>query len=177
MSKEIWKSVPGFAGKYQVSSEGNVRKIGDDLQVRMLKVSHIRPRESSNFNRVTLRDDKGVAKHYRVSKLVFEAFIGPVPQGMYIVHKNGDLRDDSVNNLAAMPPRKVGQINGGNSTRRKPVAKLSVRGEIIDVFPSARKAAAAAGMCWTTICDICNGIAGPMAGDGYLYRWDDEIDY
>lgn len=177
MSKEVWRNIPGFEGRYQVSTAGNVRKIEENLKVMPLKITHVRPKESSNFNRVTLRDRKGVAKHHRVAKLVFEAFLGDIPNGMYIIHKNGDLRDDSVNNLAAMPPRKVGQLNGGNSTKRKPVAKMNVKGEIVDVFPSARKAAAADGYCFSYICDICNGIAGPMAGNGYLYRWDDEIDY
>ena len=44
-------------------------------------------------------------KHYRVAKLVYEAFVGPIPEGMEIDHCNGENTDNRLCNIRAVSHR------------------------------------------------------------------------
>jgi hypothetical protein len=103
--KEIWKSIKGFTGRYEVSNKGRVRSLtqvvicegpvkGRYTSVRRGKI--LRPgRMPSGHLSVAL----GKGNSQCVHKLVLIAFVGPAPEGYECRHLNGDPADNRLENL------------------------------------------------------------------------------
>ncbi|CAJ1226638.1 NUMOD4 domain-containing protein [Lactiplantibacillus xiangfangensis] len=99
---EIWKDVPGFEGKYQVSDLGRVKSLN------RIRMKHHYPERILNtskrlthdgYARVSIRDDFGKQHEYRVNKLVATVFI-PNPENKSSVnHIDGDKLNNAVSNL------------------------------------------------------------------------------
>lgn len=88
MSREVFKAIPGFEGRYQVSDKGRVKtlnrgKIGTKL---MSLVS-----DGHGYKVVKLGKNRQI---FRVHRLVMLAFVGPCPEGLQVDHING-IRDDN----------------------------------------------------------------------------------
>ena len=71
--QEQWETIAGYNGLYEVSNMGNVRKKG---QIKLLKIC-----TGYGMRRVVLRagDDFHLVA---IAKLVLEAFVGEMPEGM-----------------------------------------------------------------------------------------------
>ena len=98
MKDEFWKDIPGYEGRYQVSTLGFVRSI-------MRKKPHVlalRAYKSSPYYKVQLIDATGRRKWHRVHRLVYITFAGPIPEGMVIDHISGVKTDNSIDNLRAV---------------------------------------------------------------------------
>lgn len=85
---ETWKPVVGHEGRYEVSSWGRVRNVA---RGRMLK-----PGLASN-GYFTVAIGKGNSR--TTHSLVAEAFIGPRPVGMEVLHLDGIRANSHADNL------------------------------------------------------------------------------
>ena len=95
---EIWKDVKGFEGLYQVSSLGQVKSLnyqGKKGVEHLLSIAYIRRYRLSLVN--LYRD--GVKSPVSVNRLVAETFITGVNMNYDIIHKDGDYKNNSVDNL------------------------------------------------------------------------------
>lgn len=92
MTKEIWKSIPGYLD-YEVSNLGRVRSYRRG-KVRVLKGCP----DSKGYSQVELRNEGGKL-HTRVHKLVMLVFVGPCPDGMEICHNDGSPLNNCQDNL------------------------------------------------------------------------------
>lgn len=175
----IWKDIPSYEGRYQISPEGDIRAIWAKSGPKPKKIMFIKPKSGSGSprNEVELTDANGRRKRHKVANLVYRTFVGEKPRGACLVHKNGDLTDDNVNNLIIASQSDIGRLYGYRQNSRRPVARCNSKGEVLEIYPSVRKCAAAVGMAHASIRSFCNGDLGPMARDGYIYKWDDEIEY
>lgn len=91
---------------------------------------------------------------------------------MVAYHRNGDLADNCLHNIAFATPKELGTKTGAQSSRR-PVAKVDKSGEVVSVYPSARAAARANHMSYQTVLDRCNGkVKNSYALDGHDYRFE-----
>ncbi len=101
-----WRPVVGYEGLYEVSSEGQVRRLARDVsmptrwggqQVRHVPGGILKPicREKS----CVVALSNGAAKAMRVHRVVMAAFVGPCPDGMETCHNNGDFTDNRLENL------------------------------------------------------------------------------
>lgn len=88
------KSIPGYSN-YSVSSNGDV------VNVRGMV---LRSHDSNGYRRISLMNDKGKRTGVDIHRLVISAWIGPIPKGMWINHKNGDKADNRVENLEITTP-------------------------------------------------------------------------
>lgn len=97
---EIWKSVVGYEGKYMVSNMGRVKSLnfGRMHYERIMKQTY--DRNGYLFVNLWM---KNKYRGHRIHRLVYEAFISPLPQWvsnqkgdyrMEINHKN-EIRDDN----------------------------------------------------------------------------------
>ena len=181
---EAWRDVPGYGGKYQASDMGRIANTfwrgqkrqngGRTILAQFKKKPRGKARESAR-RFVHLTDSDGNTKEISAAKVVAETFLGPVPPGKVIFHKNGNPADNSIWNLAFRTPQQVGQMTGADSSRR-PVLKFSATGELLECYPSARKAAEANYFSFQPIIDRCNGKCKRhiLAPDGCYYAWDTE---
>lgn len=101
MEFEIWKSVVGYEGYYDVSNFGRVRSVDRFVLARAGKLKRIRGKLCKQHNTVgrltvNLSKDNKVKSFY-VHRLVLEAFVGPCPEGMECCHFPD--RDPSNNKL------------------------------------------------------------------------------
>jgi len=99
----VWVDIPGFEGRYQVSSTGDVRSFtrkgpGDfkNTQPRMRKPDVTK----LGYREITLFLPGGQRVRKRISRLVLESFVGPCPEGHEASHKDGNSMNDSLSNLA-----------------------------------------------------------------------------
>lgn len=173
-----WRKIPGYGGAYEIDWEGNVRT----WRWRGSRFSK-EPRLMSSYMRkqgrrgrarfVKLTDENGKAHEVKVLTLMVLVWLGGPRPGMVPYHKNGDLDDNSVNNIGFTSRKRLGQKTGAAS-RRKPVAKVTPAGEVVALYPSAREAARANHMSYQTVLDRCNGkVKKPFALDGTTYVFDD----
>ncbi len=106
MEDEIWKDIPGYEGRYQVSNLGNVkslsRKIYSSNQNRsfVFQTSErlLRPgkHDKGNHLSVVLNNPR---RTFMVHQLVLLAFVGNTPEGFVVCHNNGIATDNRLCNL------------------------------------------------------------------------------
>lgn len=93
---EVWKAVKGYEGYYEVSNQGQVRRVGG---------KQLKPILDGKYYQVGLCVN-GVRKKFRIHFLVGQAFLEPCPgeygcgKGKYQVdHKNDNHLDNRAENL------------------------------------------------------------------------------
>lgn len=92
MNNETWRPVAGYAGLYEVSDLGRVRRVNG-------KVLRLSPHMRGGLMAYLFRD--GERRSFLAHRLVAEAFLGPAPSAAHVVmHRNGDHRDNRAVNLA-----------------------------------------------------------------------------
>lgn len=102
---ERWRPVVGWEGRYEVSDHGRVRSLdrtvvrsdGRTMRIRGCLMSPSTGARTKHKH-VNLRDDN-VQHPRKVHRLVAEAFIGPIPDGMQVLHWNDIPDDNRVENL------------------------------------------------------------------------------
>lgn len=94
---EIWKPVPGYEGLYEVSDEARVRRLHKQTPPRLKKQYHHKGGKTYYWT-IKLRDGHR-NRETGVHRLVALAFIGPIPEGYEVNHKNGIGTDNRISNL------------------------------------------------------------------------------
>ena len=102
--KQIWKSIPGYEGSYEVSSLGEVRSLTRRVRInggtRETKGVLLRHKIiKGGYHCVALcRDSRRITR--TVHSLVMEAFVGPRPSGYQVAHEDDCGAHNSLGNLA-----------------------------------------------------------------------------
>ena len=164
--KEVWKPIKGYEGKYEISNLGGVRnrKRGNKL---------LPYRDGRNHLKVGLHHD-GKQKHVFVHRLIYEAFVGEIPDGYVIHHIDHNQFNNCVDNLKLMSRsehmslhRKGKTLPNHNTEKmriaakracqatKKPVAQYSLDGELIGVYESISEAHRKTGVGITGISRCC----------------------
>lgn len=97
---EVWKSIPGHEGRYEVSDLGRVRSLPQttsDGRRLASKVLCGRPQRSGHLS-VPLTS-AGTCRNALVHRLVLIAFVGPPPLGMHALHSDGNPANNRLSNL------------------------------------------------------------------------------
>lgn len=177
---EEWRDLPGYGGWYQVSDWGRVRSFycsgHPGFRRKEPKLLNSWDRSTNGFTTVLVRVRKETEKrstNASLSRLVAMTWIGEVPEGMRVCHRDGNPKNNSRWNLVFKPPFL--EYNKNNPSKRKPVVKIDLSLEILDCYGSARKAARANGLGHRTVLNYCNLVTRTIiAPDGYIYAWDDD---
>lgn len=118
----IWKRIKDF--DYEVSDEGEVRSIDrwnntSFNAIRFLKGKVIKQHEiNSGYLTVGLHKD-GKVKNCFVHRLVYETFVGEIPEGMLVNHINENKKDNRLENLNLMTPKENSNWGTGSKRRLK----------------------------------------------------------
>jgi uncharacterized protein YerC len=94
LQKEIWKDIPGFEGKYQVSNLGRVKSFvyrRNKTTIRKLPISN-------NYYRLLLCKN-GKYESFYIHRLIADAFIPNPKNKKYVNHKDGNKLNNDISNL------------------------------------------------------------------------------
>lgn len=164
---EIWKDIKGYEGLYQVSNFGRVkslgRKKGGGLADRF-----IGNEDKDGYISVGLSKG-GKVKMYRVHRLVVETFLGEIPVGMVINHRDENPLNNHFDNLEVCTPKE-------NANYGKRNYKLSCKnGKIVECietgarYRSASYAAQQLGLSQAHISQCCRGERHTTGGYHFKY--------
>ena len=85
-----WKDIKGFEGVYQCNENGEVLNVKRNNLVRPYKThNHYSVGLCVNYKR----------KCYLIHRLVYETFVGEIPEGCLVCHIDGDFSNNKLSNL------------------------------------------------------------------------------
>ena len=103
MENEVWKDISEYQGKYQVSNFGRVKSLGNDKgrKEKILKhnliIIHCKNRDYIQ-HRIRLWKN-GKEKRIFIHRLVYQTFIGEIPNGYQIDHRDNNPQNNKLENL------------------------------------------------------------------------------
>ena len=113
---EIWKNINGYNGKYQISNLGRIR----DTNYRNTNKIKIRKILINNWGYQYVKiTENGKIIHYFIHRLVYETFIGKIPDNMQVNHIDEDKTNNSLSNLNLLSPKD----NSNYGTRNKRISE------------------------------------------------------
>lgn len=171
--EEIWKSVEGYEGLYEVSNMGNVRS----LKRKTTKGKLLNPiLDKDGYLRVTLSKNNN-AKGHRVHRLVALAFVdGCSLENNIINHKNEIKTDNRAENLEWCDAKYNTNYNDMPLRRaewsKKPI--IAKKGKEVLRFESVTQAARQLGCSHGNISGCLLGYRGRRTLKGYYFEFEKE---
>ena len=161
--EEIWKDVPGYEGRYQVSDLGRVRSVsrivyqkskGGTIHAHHIPGKILKPRRKGcGHTQVQLGNDG----NFLVHRLVMLAFVGPCPVGMEVCHNDSNPANNDLSNLRydTRHSNRVDMIFVGNQGRQKlHVSDVLEIKQKLSKGAAIRDLASEYGVCYNTIWNI-----------------------
>ncbi len=169
---EIWKDVPEYEGKYQVSNMGNVKSLNYKKtgKTRVLKQG----KDKDGYPYVNLSKD-GKTEFKKVHRLVAEAFI-PNPLNLPQVNHKSECPMLNFSCCLEWCTAKYNS-NYGTRTRRsadsqsKPIDQLDKDGQFIRRWKSAKEAGQQTGVQISHITKCAKGKQHYNTAGGYKWRY------
>ncbi len=173
MENEIWRPVAGW-NYYEVSNYGRVKSL--DRYVRhyggmaLKKGKILTPKLNlMNHCQVIFKEGERIW-HPLVHLLVWEAFMGPIPEGMQINHLDENPLNNRLDNLSLVTPKEntnygtcierrskkcsetmKGKRCYSNNQNAKPILQYTKNGKLIKEWDCIKTAAEYYGICYQTI--------------------------
>lgn len=164
-----WKAIKGYPG-YKISDNGQVYSLKRN---RLLKNTD----NGDGYKTVTLRNGKET-KHPFVHRLVYETFVGAIPKGYEVNHKDEDRGNNVLSNLELLTHwenvnygshnQRISQgLRKWRNARGRAVLQYTTDGVLVRKWDSMAEAHEN-GFHKSGICDCCNGRKKLYKG----YRWE-----
>lgn len=185
--QEIWKDIPGYEGKYQISNFGNVMS----LHFRSSnKKKILKPIKKNNYGYLQVNLSKnGKHKITMIHRLVAKAFI-PNPENKPVInHLDSNPSNNRADNLEwctqqenikygysygnMVPSRPMLGRTGSKSPNSKPVLQIDIStNNVICEFSSIKEAGEILGIMPENICCCCKNKI--KTAGGYIWKYKDE---
>lgn len=167
---EQWRIIPfEELMYYEASSDGNIRDANKKLRNQWL---------CHGYKYVTLKRKDGLYWPYRVNRLVAAAFLGN-QENLVVDHRDGNRINNNIENLAwctqkencntEIHRKRLSAAARKVKRNRKKIYKLNDKGDIIDVYESARQAARENNIFVQNISACCLGKISRCAG--FIWRY------
>lgn len=182
--EEIWKDIPNFEGYYQMSNLCRVRSVDryvmhypDGFALRKGKIIQQHINKNTGYTSVTLKKE-GKQTNKLIHRLMYETFIGEIPEGMQVNHIDEDKTNNKLSNLNLMSPKD--NINWGTGMERMiknrtgckapiPVFQYGLEGDLIKEWCSAREVERELGFSQGNISLCCLGKRKTCGG--YIWKY------
>lgn len=174
--EEIWKDVVGYEGLYQVSNLGRIKSlIRYTLNYKCNKEKILNNRISkSGYCYIYLSKNKQI-KGFRVHRLVAQAFISNPNNLPQVNHKDGNKKNNSVNNLEWCTAKENTNHAERNSLRKRSYKKVNqydLKGNFIKQWNSLTEVALFYNKSKTTICNYCKG---KLKDKNFIWKYNNEV--
>ena len=145
-----------------------------------------------DYLRIILRGGGGKRRSCHLHRLVWESFVGEIPKGCIIHHKDGNKQNNRLSNLQLVTtkehhdihikehPRMITAMNHYNQIAKpKTISQYTLDGKFIADYQNAKEASDATGVCQRNILQVCSktefskGHYRKQAG-GYKWKFKDE---
>ena len=181
---EVWKSVVGYEGIYEVSNMGRVKSIAricahkhgqcrrKETLMKLTPCGKGVLRHSNKYRQVRLTKN-GVSKLIPVHRLVAMAFL-PNPHNLpQVNHKDENPSNNNVENLEWCDAKyncNYGTLPSYRSDfSSRAVMQFSLDGVFIAEYSSITKASKTLGLRGSIISEVCKGVKG--SSGGFLWRY------
>jgi len=162
---EIWKPVVGYEHLYTVSSHGRVKRIGKGHGAQVGRIKTLTPHKQGYLTTCLFNK---APRTFLIHRLVAETFIGPIPPGKEVNHKDGDKTNNHVGNLEIVSRRQNILHGVANdfipiTGSQNPAAKLTeddvrqIKRRYVKGQYGYKRLAKEYGVCWEAIRNIIKG--------------------
>lgn len=176
--KQVWKSVVGYEGLYEVSNHGNVRSLDRTIienntgKERSIKGITLSITNSKRGYRVVVLCKDGNEKMKNVHQLVAQAFISNPENKPCINHKDFNRLNNHIENLEWCTYAENNLHSVDEGKKGKTVIQLTKDDEFVEQFDSLKRAESHTGIASQNIGKVCKG-EREFAGE---YKWEYGVD-
>lgn len=172
--EEIWKEIKGFEGLYQISNLGRIKGL-PRLVVRNGKGSYVLKErilkhslDKDGYHKIGLTKD-GNCKQFFVHRLVYAAFVGDIPEGFEINHRDECKDNNTISNLDLMSHSENCNWGSRNERSGRKHRKKIIMDEDIE-FCSLHEAAKYLGCSVGNIPICCKNPTHTIYGHHFKYK-------
>lgn len=186
---EEWKWVKGFEGLYQISNHGRLKSFLRQSCGYVLSNTN----QYGDYLAVVLSNKKSkVKRHARIHVLVAETFIGEIPSGWHVHHKDGNKLNNHVSNLQIIHPKEhriesekqnpkivKGLVDYNCYEKPKRISQYDLDGHFIAEYANSKIASTYTGVCQRNILQVASkdeykpGMTRKQAG-GFVWKFSDK---
>ena len=188
---EVWRDIRGFESLYQVSNIGRVKRLSGYTITKAGWRLPVKERirafslNGQGYYQVVLTGF-GKRETFRVHRLVYETFVGPIPEGMQVNHIDENKLNNCVWNLNLMTPKqntnwatcierrakacsktKMGTKTYETNGNAKPILQFTLDGEFIKEWACARYAIETLGLNQASLSMCVHGRTKSCGG----FKW------
>lgn len=169
---EAWVEVQGSDGQFLISNYGRVQRVYKHTMKFILPFQY----QDKGFLQVKVRLN-GRYKEYKVAHLVAMHYLGPIPEGAGVFHKNGIRMDNFVGNLEYIDKQTLGKRTGYKAKSRAVTLYEPETKAFINEYRSVREAARNNPVSYQAIYDHLNGLTPSAAGMMFMFSDDYEAEF
>lgn len=179
--EEVWKPIYGFEGMYDISNFGRLYSYPRNTT----KGGYTYGNDSGKgyLHKNLWKNGKGTLKG--MHKWVWLTFVGPIPEGYDVHHKDHNKHNNFVyvnedgsvdlekSNLELVPHNKhyIEHIEDIKNANCKPVLQYTLDGEFVAEYPSLTEAGKQIGISNNHICNCCNNKPHYKTAGGYIWKY------
>ena len=169
---EEWADVPGYDGRYQASTHGNVRRRNDNGSYTLLKPFRREKQISCQMYRIRMSAPDGRRKEASLLSVIAATW-KPPPPGKVVIHRNGMFSDNSVGNIKFVTRQELIGVYA-HRHHRKVVCKVDENGEPLEYYPSIAEAARRNYMSAGAVSKQClHKVETPLTTGSVIFRFAD----
>lgn len=163
-----WKPVVGYEGLYELRSDGLLHS----LPRATTKGKYTYGRIGNNERLSVVLSKDGKIKSYLVHRLVYETFVGKIPNDCEVHHINHNGRDNRVENLQLMKKSEHNELHKEDRilSTKKSVIQYTLKGNYIADYESTSEAQRQTGIAQQNICSCCKGKLKTAGGFIWKYK-------